>query len=235
MLFVWRRQLEESVIERLGKPSERIRRQILARQLDGFSDSSYLAQQIVVDKPRFWEYKLATELLRTNLKPSVVRWNALKRGLYVRTTTTISLADVSSWLAARFNETGKLAVAFGELTTNELPKAFGEPGEAGEPSEILRACALIVDCATRAIEWEEVIHFAIVPTEFEAVRALLPGLAGQIVDQFARIPIETAAIFEGDPTPGERHISLKVGIPEGWMERYHAELDRAVRLSTTRS
>jgi hypothetical protein len=70
LLFQWRRIHEADVLDRLGKPGERLRAKVKSDHLREFADTSYLAQQIILDKPRHWEYKLTLEILRRRAWPN---------------------------------------------------------------------------------------------------------------------------------------------------------------------
>jgi hypothetical protein len=72
--------------------------------LEPFQDTSYLAQQIVIDKTDHWEYKLTTELIRTMAGPIFQRWKMLEKGLYTQPSTLVPFEDMQGWLVARHSE-----------------------------------------------------------------------------------------------------------------------------------
>jgi hypothetical protein len=55
LLFEWRRAQENDIIERLGEPGDRLRRRVVEADLEGLEGTSYLAHQIIADKPYAWE------------------------------------------------------------------------------------------------------------------------------------------------------------------------------------
>ena len=228
ILFEWRRYREGEAASQLGKVSSAIREKIIARQLREFSDCSYLAQQIVIDKPEYWEYKLTIELLTDRMGPVIRRWDVLKRGLYVKPVVVIARGDVLDWISARFKEVHYLIAAFTELISKELPASWGQLGQSGDPKEILRACDLIVEFAEQTLQWEEVIRFSMVPDAFEDMRALFSATIGRSLDQLARIPIELntglSAIQNGT---NELRISLVLDLPEGWEEKMNTVMKSA--------
>ena len=231
ILFEWRRQHEEAVAKKLGKPSEAIRQKIIAQQLTEFAGTSYLAQQIVIDKPSFWEYKLTAELLRTGLAPIVARWHGLERGLYTKEPAIITSSEVMNLLRARIDEIQKQVGAFSGLLNGELQGTWGPTGTPGNESEILRVCNLLIECAARIVQWEERVRFAILPSEFDEVQTLLSGCAGRMIEQLSKIPSEFKAIFDQENPTGTYHISLVVDLPEGWAEKYQDALRRAVHIA----
>ncbi|MGM4903017.1 HNH endonuclease [Tardiphaga sp. 866_E4_N2_1] len=110
LLFQWRRLHEAAVLERLGKPGERLREKIKSDQLQKFADTSFLAQQIILDRPPHWEYKLTLEILREELGPTAHRWDQLKRGMYVRRATLVSADHALEWLNAAMTDNSKMVL-----------------------------------------------------------------------------------------------------------------------------
>ena len=227
MLFEWRRQHEEEIAKRVGKPSDIIRRKILARQLVEFESCSYLAQQIVIDKPDHWEYKLTIELLRTRMAPLLRRWQALEKGLYTKPAVIVTIAEIGDWFQARFSEIQKIADAFSGLVNDELPRAWGAPSEPGSETEILQVCDLLVECAQRVVQWGETTCFAALPSEFDEAQALLMGSARSFIEQLARIPKEMGAIFDQDRPSGVHKISLVLTLPDEWSDKFRRAVKRA--------
>jgi hypothetical protein len=127
LLFQWRRMHEANVLDRLGKTGERLREKLKSDHLKEFADTSYLAQQIILDKPEHWEAKLTLEILRSELKPIATRWDQLNRGMYVRRVELIPSDQVLDWVQAMMNNNGKMVEAMRPLL-DDLTKSWGDPG-----------------------------------------------------------------------------------------------------------
>lgn len=162
LLFEWRLEHERLVSEQLGKAGSELRRKVIGGQLKGFEDASYLARQIVIDKPRAWEFRLMTELLRSKLDPLLARWRALERGLSVRRIKRLARGEELNWFGDRISELGKLAPALSGIINQEFEEACGKPGEPGSPGAILRACNLFEEACQLLLSWEEDIRFTAV-------------------------------------------------------------------------
>jgi hypothetical protein len=119
LLFEWRRQHEQAILERVGRPGDKLREKIQAEHLRFFENTSRLAQQIVLDRPQFWEFKLTAELLRSELLPIYQRWQQLKQGMYVRKSMIIPADQLPPWLSAKFNDVSKIIQS---AIPNELSK-----------------------------------------------------------------------------------------------------------------
>lgn len=228
LLFEWRRQHEQEILKRVGSKNDIIRDKIKNDQLRPFENTTYLAQQIVLDKPKFWEYKLTLEILRTELEVVQSRWRDLKHGLYVRKSINIPFDGLTNWLTAKFEDSINIAGAFKELISVEMNQAWGPPGKPGDEKEILRVCRLIVSAANNFLEWEEDLRFSRTPEEFREIQNFLQGTAGAQLDEMMRIPIELAKIFELENPTGTYKVDLVFTLPENFSEDFNTIINRCM-------
>ena len=170
LLFEWRREHERVVTESLGKAGAVLRQKVLQRSLAGFEDCSYLAQQIVIDRPDHWEYRLTAELLRTLLDPILLGWKTLEKGFYAHPLSIIPEADYTTWQSAQLASLTAQVQAIGGIMNGGLRASWGEPGEPGDPHEILRTCRLLAQACDRLLKWEEAVRFVYVSYIFDDVR-----------------------------------------------------------------
>lgn len=227
LIFEWRRQHEDEISKRLGKTSDFLREKVIARQVHEFSSCSYLAQQIVIDKPECWEFKLTLELFRTQVQPVLVRWEALEKGLYTKPAIVVKVDDMSDWLHSRMDEAKRLIHALAGLASSELTNSWGPPGQSGNPSEILRVCDLFREFVNQVIQWEETVRFSSVPAEFVELQGLLAGTTGHFLRQITRITDEIHAIIDPAEPNRMREVSLVLDLPDGWSEKCNSALERA--------
>lgn len=226
LLFQWRRLHEAAVLDRLGKPGDRLREKIKTDHLQKFADTSSLAQQIILDRPLYWEYKLTAEILRTELGPVATRWDQLKRGMYVRRATLISADHVFDWLFAKMSDNAKMVNAMHPLL-DDLARSWGEPGFPGNESEIVGVSRLIGNLARSLLEWEEEVRFCRVPNKYEETANLFHGMGGLHLTQIFRLPAEIAAIFDVERPTGTHNITLVFNVPPDFVENFEAAYRRA--------
>jgi hypothetical protein len=110
--------------------------------LGAFSGLSYLAEQIIIDKPEHWEYKLTSEMLRIRAGPVLKRWSSLKRGLYSNSIKVIPLSEALPWVQARTAELSTVVGALGKIVREEFEVAWGAPGVSGSDTEIISVCVI---------------------------------------------------------------------------------------------
>jgi hypothetical protein len=151
LLFQWRRFHEANVLERLGKPGERLHEKMKSDHLRQFGNISPLAQQIILDRPDHWEYKLTLEILRSELGPIATRWDQLKRGMYVRAATLIAPDQIKDWAKAKMNDLSRMVHAMHPLL-DDMKKAWGAPGVAGSDEQIAAVSRLIGGLGSRMLE-----------------------------------------------------------------------------------
>jgi hypothetical protein len=229
LLFEWRRDHERVLSESLGKAGAILRQRVLQRQLAGFEDCSYLAQQLIIDKPDYWEFLLTAELLRTMLDPIRLRWEALEKGLYALAPKTISLDGYMEWHLSQLEAMSAQVHALSGLFNGELQTSWGVPGEPGSEHEILRMCGLVREASERILKWEEEVRFVRVPSVFQEARNLLVGIAGGNASKVFKVPGWINSIFAADPPSGTHQFTIEFDLPDGWVEETEHALDRAVK------
>jgi hypothetical protein len=230
LLFEWRRQHEQEILERVGRPGDKLREKLQAEHLRFFEDASRLAQQIVLDRPPHWEFKLTAELLRSELGPVHQRWQQLKQGMYVRKSLIVSVDQVASWFSAKCNDASKIIQSVKPLL-DELNKAFGPPGQPGDDRAILTICRLIVAAAANLLEWEEDVRFIHVSDEFRDMLSAMHGAAGRQLDQLVRLPGKLSKVLAMENPKGTHEVTLVFSVPEGFVENFNAACQRAIEKS----
>jgi hypothetical protein len=226
LLFQWRRIHEAAVLDRLGKPGDRLREKVRSQHIEEFADTSYLAQQIILDKPLHWEYKLTAEILRAEFGPVAIRWDQLKRGMYVSRSSLISSDQVLDWLKAKMNDNLKMVNAMHPLL-DDLKQAWGDPGFPGNEKHIVAVSRLIGGVAARLLEWEEEIRFSHVPTKYAELADMFKGMGGKHLAEIFRIPAEIAKVFDEENPLSYHHVNLVFTVPPNFMSDFTAAWQRA--------
>lgn len=225
LLFEWRRAHEDEISTNLGKSGAILRIKIQSKKISEFEDCSYLSQQIVIDKPKYWEQLLTSELLRHFLDPVRLRWDALNKGLYALPLKIINLHDYIPWHQSQIDMLLSQGRALGGILNGEIQKSWGPLGQPGSETEILRMSKLIKEAAERMLAWEETVRFVRVPEEFRPGQALLVGLGGRNLERIFTIPGWLAEVTKS-PETAHQYI-VKFDLPEGWDENHEAAFARA--------
>ena len=188
LLFEWQRSHEQRIAELVGKSGAEMRRRYEERHLEEFGRLSYLAQRIILEKGEFWEYRLTTEVLRFEMTPVLQRWEALKRGLYMKPCERVSKSGSMPWIMSRLDEIQRISRAFGELMNVEFDRAWGPLGVPGNDLAIVSTCRLYAEMCGSALAWEETVRFAKTDEVFDELQQLFAGIAGGLIEEAAKVP-----------------------------------------------
>ena len=229
LLFEWQREHERQISEQIGKAAAEVRHRYEKRHLEEFGRLSYLAERLIIEKDAYWEYLLTAEVLRFEIAPTVQRWDALKRGLYTKPIQRIDREDSFSWLSDKSQEILLIVAAFSNLTNFELARTWGESGVAGSDVDIVSACRLYGEVCSNTLLWEESVRFTRVDDDFSEVRDLFIGVAGEIIEQTAKIPRLLTEVITPKPTSGTYNLELTIELPAEWEKRVAAAMKRAER------
>ncbi|MCU7250342.1 hypothetical protein [Pseudomonas koreensis] len=229
LLFEWQREHEKRISEQIGKTAAEVRHRYEKRHLEEFGRLSYLAERLILEKDEYWEYLLTAEVLRFEIAPTVQRWEALKRGLYTKQIKRIDKEETFTWLSDKSQEILLIVAAFTNLTNYELARTWGEPGVAGNDIDIVSVCRFYGEACANTLLWEESIRFSRVDDEFSDVRDLFIGIAGDVIEQTAKIPGFLTEMVVPRPTSGTYSLMLSIELPPEWEKKVTASLKRAQR------
>jgi hypothetical protein len=147
-----------------------------------------LANELALDRPRFWEYLLTEELLRMRLAAVRKRLTDLDRGLIFQRNRNMRGSEFMNYVQAKFTDL-KAAVEMIKVTVlEEIPAAWGPPGVSGDPLRILDAVNKIGSGCAALVDWEADLISVHPPLSLANVRDALRGSTKEIVDEIAPFP-----------------------------------------------
>lgn len=188
------------------------------------------AKKIEAEKPKFWEYKLTTALLRDNVGPVIEQSKRLQNGAYTKALGQIACPqEALGWCKARMDEVPKLCEDFGTLVNDRLPASWGPAGQPGEVAAIERVCEGLTDCARKVLSWKETVRFTKLPSAFSDVQSVLSKVPDSLLEQIGRISTELERVFGQENPSGTYDIQLVVTMPEDWSNEFNAALKVAAR------
>jgi hypothetical protein len=169
--------------------------------LKEFEDETPYAQKIALEKPRFWEYLLTEELLRTKLKPVRSRLDDLLKDIVYQKTRTISGRDFFNIISTKCSDMISLLNIIKKIVVEEIPKSWGEPGVSGNVSDIKHAVDNLIDGCKGLLEWESDFISIDPPEPMKKLKELMRGVTSQCIEELERIPDELAKpLREPNPT-----------------------------------
>lgn len=227
LLFEWLHAHERKIAAEVGKAAAETRDRYERRHLEEFGRLSYLAERLILEKGDYWEYLLTAEVIRFEIAPIVKRYNALKRGLYLKPMTRIDRESTPNWFSDKLEEMSRISEAFTELINNEIKRSWGAPGVAGDDLDIVTTSRLLGEACMATLSWEESVRFTQVGDIFKDIHHLYQGIAGTFLDQAEKIPKFLSDTIEQKPAAGTYELNLKFELPEDWAESIAAAVARA--------
>lgn len=192
-------------------------------------------RQVVEERPLGWEYRLYAGVLLQGRIELEGKWLdhelKLPRGPRQTPDPDEFSAFISSqidWARRRINN---LNVLFEPDATE---RAFGAPGEAGDPQRIEHLSRGVIQIYESMLDWAASLHNVDVPTHFRRVFLLIARMMDgpilqirefiqRVADEIARIEIESARATEQSPV--EIHLTLTIALEDGLEEELDAAFD----------
>ncbi len=186
--------------------------------LAAYPEAGYLAEQIILDRPIGWEFKLTAELLLHLFAPARRRVRNITEGLYAKPLSLIEDSDFVPWFQTKTDEIVQQIDVIKKLMESEIPYSWGEPGQPGSVDDIYNASILFRDAVVRLLDFEDAVRSVWVPERFEPARALLAGVALPQVREVFRIPVFIQGLFAGGIPNGTHRFEIEFALPDGWSD-----------------
>jgi hypothetical protein len=183
-----------------------------------------------------WEYLLFAAVLRRrmNALESKYRDHQLRfvRPLYG---SKLRNSDVTEFLGSAFGEARVLMDNFNRVFDQAAQeRAFGAPGEPGDPVEIDHLASRMIDVYEGLIDWGARVRATPVDRNFDQVVDLSSRFVDQPIQQFRDfvdlVVAETdqlpAALSTDSPEPVKLTLTITLSIEDGLQDKLDAELRR---------
>ena len=188
-----------------------------------------LALRLVIEKPRFWERRLFSEVLTQQLD----RHKKLKLDLTHNTALRkreLALGDsIHNWLSAKLTDVPHLLLVAERLVEKTYPEAMGEDGP-GDPERIVLVAEKIGDLYAASMEWSMDFQGISVDPEFTPAVEVLSNFLSPLttaIEEFCReIKLSSDRLVANPPAIGESDdevVTLKVHLDSA---DFDAELER---------
>ena len=123
---------DKNIIAALGPFCNQVRSQLkefVYQNLNDLKDETLTVKKIAMEKPRYWEFLLAIELLEPKLKSIKGSYEEIEKGLVFNKTTYLrTYEEFSNWFHGALKDLQKLISMFVPIIADELGKSFGPPG-----------------------------------------------------------------------------------------------------------
>jgi hypothetical protein len=194
--------------------------------------------ELLALRPPFWEYLLFGCVLYRSRAVYEPRWRDHQLGYALRIGPAIDATQIPGVMSERLSH---LNAIIGNLEAVVSPRAqlraFGEPGEPGDPVLIEHMASRVIDLYALMLDWAEETRALRVPGWAERIKELLVEYVKQpierthvFVDEFIeKLEQAIAHLTNGTSDSEEVTINLKFEISDELVREYKRELKRIRR------
>jgi hypothetical protein len=164
-----------------------------------FALETAYAKQLILERPRGWEYLLIAELLQSKLQPIKHRLSDLQRGLVYKKTKILKGQKFLDWTHSKANDLLSLIGLAAKTVNEELSVACGAPGVAGDPLEIKLVVEKLIFVCEEMVNWETEVRFVAVPKQLERLKQAMEGWTFDFIRQIDTLPDKLTALPFNQP------------------------------------
>jgi hypothetical protein len=205
-------------------------RELLTRRRAGtldpvasYAGESQEAQRLVRERPKYWEYLLSAELLKTKLAEVRRQFERLKTGLVYVPLRPISAPDFFNWNCAKMEELLSLTTALqGQLQA--IQESWGPPGTPGDVEKIRRSIDDFVQVCNGLLEWERDLRSTSPPEPLRRLKETMQGWTESFLQEMERLPVELLLPFKDGSTPTGK-VTIRLTLEPPPFDNYFAELN----------
>lgn len=181
--------------------------------------------KIARDKEQYWEYRLASTIIKHRLELLGQKFFDLNSGFIVKPLQILPPRETMSYVRARIGDFSSIIQSSVKILEQQLTPAFGPPGVSGDPGQIKRACDNFTHSLTCLYEWELSVRFVQPHEAFAQLFGIMHGWTTELIAEFHRIPTELEKIISMPKPEGEYQINLIIKAPSG-MSDLSIEMER---------
>jgi hypothetical protein len=192
-------------------------------------------QQLLLYRPPGWEHLYFAGQLLHELNVIEPRYLDHEIGFALGSQEAISLEDAPEFLRRASAEAERLAGTLDALVAPEVQsRAFGPPGEPGDPERILHLAHRWNGLYEALLDWPARLRGAPLPNEFRGAADILSHFMDTSIENYRDFVGNLVAQFdENFPAiiSGEISIEMTIvmAVPDGLVDELAAELERVER------
>jgi hypothetical protein len=174
-----------------------------------FAEESDKARTLVLQLGKFWEFLLTEELLKSKLAVLEQDCDKPEEGLPLLQKTFFNDQDCLAWLHNKLDELSAIIKQIAACAEQELPAAWGKPGESGAAVCILKVVNKIIAGCRAFLDWELEVSSANLPANFSRFGPALRGISTELLGPVKHMADEIGQIPEG-VRMGKREFSIRL-------------------------
>jgi hypothetical protein len=178
--------------------------------LIGFEEESKQSRKLAAEKPDYWEFNLASELLKTRMDKINKELYEIDNGLGFRNTKRYNGTELTDFIGNSMSDIVRVISIFKNVYQIELVKSFGEPGEPGNVYEIKYCCDKVYNLCKELLNWEYNFISAQFPEAFVEIGELMKGWAKDLIIEINRFPKLLDEAFSAENIASGKEIKIEL-------------------------
>jgi hypothetical protein len=154
-------------------------------------------KRLAIDKPPYWEYLLAIELLNTKLDPVNTSYDELTNDVVVQRKTNVNYKELYQFIRSSLATHVSISAQF-QKSLEELTNAFGKPGVSGNALEIKKAIDHMVSICKELLAWEYELNSLSTHEDLVGVKNAMGGWSEVFISAINSIAPQLHKIVEDD-------------------------------------
>lgn len=175
----------------VGSFCNQVRKQVksfVLENLEGFQTETKEARRLAYEKPDYWEYLLAAELLRSKMIKINRSYSELEKGLYIQRRKPVDDDEFFDFSSKTLSIYQGLTELFRKCLS-ELQDSFGPSGVAGKPIEIKEAVDRWIRLSHEMLAWEYELDSLDPSDDFIEIKQNMRGWSKIFIDKMNDIHI----------------------------------------------
>lgn len=197
-----------------------------------FAGESKRAIQIALERPKYWEYLLTAELLKSKLELSKSKFDSWQRGIIHTTPVMVSGQELITWIGAAHKSLRSMGEHLQSIN-KELNGSWGLPGESRDPLKIKDVVDKIVNSCDIPIRLLIELQSRTPPKPFHRIKEIMITLLVHIANEHIA-EFERAADELSQPLVSNRTIKVSFHIPDEILQVFNTEMARLNQMALSR-
>jgi len=135
------------------------------------------ALELAHDRPPFWQFLLAEQLLTAGLEPILHKRDEIERRLLNTHSRSLGGAEFRQWLDGKMHRVNQLVVYLKVVVERDLMVAWGSETQRGQPAEIAAAIDKLFYVCDELLGWEVDLRAVRPPAAADRLVLLMQGWA----------------------------------------------------------
>jgi hypothetical protein len=190
------------------------------------------ALRIALERPKSWEHRLFFQSWIDQTQRRKHQIKEYRSGLRLDTAEQVWARLAGDWVQTRLHELSSIVESANLLISSSAQEAFGAPGTAGNPEDIVWVSEMLAAVLDGLLRWARRIRCARLEAPFENLGAQLALFVDDLITQFETFPVDGLRRVEdtlAEPAEGAQVVNITIFFRLSNLEGFQRELESVRR------